>query len=62
VLSPSWTPDLIAALKADPEHWRLVSGDHVAVIFVRPKPPTKARADAKAAIEPRDPDHTAQAE
>lgn len=38
VLSPAWTPGLIAALKADPMRWRLISQDSVAVIFVRRNP------------------------
>lgn len=35
VLSPVWTPGLIAALKADPMRWQLLSEDRVVAIFVR---------------------------
>lgn len=34
VLSPEWTPRLIAELRADRTHWRQFSADRTAVIFV----------------------------
>lgn len=34
VLSPDWTPGLIAELRADRQHWREFSADRTAVIFV----------------------------